>query len=90
MHSENILRQIEALERLPNGEWRNRTISHLKNAYACCLKLESDRRTSPDFNNLASSANVNNFTAKVSDERVQCICPAGARNRSCPAAVHKT
>lgn len=90
MYSEPILRQIEALQRVKSSEWRNRTISHLKNAYACAVLLERGIGDHDDRQIFEAAGIVNNFTSVTAIDSLNCKCPIGARDKSCVATIHKS
>jgi hypothetical protein len=82
MHSQYLKDLITMYKAMPNGETRNKIISHLKDAYAHAKLLETEavEKYGPE------AAVPTNSRVKVSDSgsQIACTCPEGAIDRNCP------
>lgn len=84
--SDHIKDLITAYKAMPNGERRNKVVSHLKDAEAHALLMNEQ---SPSLEDSADSIYRGNSHAVPPDlPPVQCICRPGMRNSACPATVH--
>jgi hypothetical protein len=84
--SNHISDLITAYKAMPNGERRNKIISHLKDAEAHgkLLELEDPRlKSAADEASLFASGEGGGVAPSTS-----CICKPGLRRSSCMAEVH--
>lgn len=80
-HIEDLLTMYKAM---PNGEWRNKVISHLKDALAAAKMMEGDETRSMQLKRHDGPANGQLEHVLDQPASANCVCPAGARDSQCP------
>lgn len=85
--SSHITDLIKAYKAMPNGERRNKIVSHLKDAeaHARLLEIEDPRLRSP-----AEDASLDAQAPAIPrpSRNNICICKPGMKRKDCTAAVH--
>lgn len=97
MNPQHIQDLITVYKAMPNSEWRNKVISHLKDAYAAAIVMQ---QTDPGYKSPAEIMSLaDTAPAKVCNCDYQqvstknfskscpvhgCICPEGGTSINCP------